>query len=144
DGCRAIRDVFRDHRAGPRTSAPAQFDGSDQHRVDTDESAVADLGPVLALAVEVGRDRAGADVGVLAEVGVTQVGDVGHFAPPSYLRPHELGEAADVNVFGDRGSRPDLDEWTAVGPVADRRVLYMHVRPDAALDPDFRGALDDR
>src|SRR4029077_13019593 len=144
DGCRAIRDVFCDHGAGPCASAPAQFDGSDEHRVDPHESAVADLGSILALAVEVGRDRAGADVGVLAEVGVAQVRDVGHSAPPPHLRPHQLGKAADVNVLGDGCSRPYLHEWTAVGPVADRRVLYVHVWTDATLHPDFRGALDDR
>src|SRR5438309_10886082 len=77
DGCRALGNVFRDDRACPGAGALAKFDGSDQHRVHPDEGPVADLGPVLVDAVEVRRDRAGADVGVLADVGVAEVGDVG-------------------------------------------------------------------
>src|SRR6266851_2359302 len=66
-----------------------------------DEGAVADLGPVLVLAVEVGGDRAGADVGVLAEVRVAQVGHVRHPAPVADLRADQLGEAADMHVVSD-------------------------------------------
>src|SRR4029077_14996608 len=76
DGCRAVGDVFGDHRSGPGSGALAKFDGSDQHRVHANERAVADLGAVLVRAVEVGRDRAGADVGVLAKLGVAKVRDM--------------------------------------------------------------------
>src|SRR6266567_333246 len=144
DCCRAVRDVFCDHRAGPGSRAPANLDGSDQHRVDTDEGAVADLGAVLVGAVEVGRDRARPDVGLLAKVRVAEIRNVRHLAVPPHLRPHELGEAADVDVLGDLGARPDLHERTAVGAVADLRVLYVHVWSDAAVAADFRVALDDR
>src|SRR4029077_17834136 len=68
DRCGAVGDVFRDDRAGPGASSSPKFDGSHQHRVHPDEGAVADLGAVLVGAIEVGRDRTRADVGVLAEV----------------------------------------------------------------------------
>src|SRR5229473_7598661 len=107
-------------------------------------TTLSDLGAVLVRAVEVGRDRARADVGVLADLGIAEIGNVRHLAVLSHLRPHELGKAADVDVFGDLGAGPDLHERTAVGAVADPRVLYMDVRADAALAADFRLALDDR
>src|SRR3981081_930807 len=87
--CRAVRDVLRYDGAGPGPGSPAKFDGSDQHRIHPNKSAVADLGSVLASAVEVGRDRASTDVRVGAEIRVTQVGDVRHPAVPAHLRPHE-------------------------------------------------------
>src|SRR4029077_15899100 len=144
DGCRAVGDVFGDHRAGPGSRALAKFDRSDEHRVHTDESAVADLGAVLVLAIEVGCDRAGADVGILAKVGVAEVRDMRDLAVPPHPGPHELGEAADVDVFGDLGAGPDLREGPAGGAVADPRVLYMDVRADATFAADLGLALDDR
>src|SRR5207245_300828 len=130
DGCRALGDVFRDDRACPGAGALAKFDGSDQHRVHPDERPVADLGPVLLDAVEVRRDRTGADVGILAKVGVAEVRDVGHLAVPAHLRPHQLGEAADVDVLGDLGAGSDLHDRPAFVAVADPRVLYVNLRDD--------------
>src|SRR5260370_10728048 len=144
DRCRAVGDIFRDHRARPGSRALAKFDGSDQHRVHPDEGAISDLGAVLVRAFDVGRDRARADVRVLADLAIAEIRNVRHLAVLSHLRPHELGKAADVDVFGDLGAGPDLHERTAVGAVADPRVLYMGVRADAALAADFGFALDDR
>src|ERR1700737_142707 len=144
DGCRALGNVFRDDRACPGAGALAKFDGSDQHRVHPDEGSVADLGAVLVDAIEVRSDRAGADVGVLAEVGVAEIRNVGHLAVPAHLRPHQLGEAADVDVLRDLGAGPDLHKRAAVGAVADPRVLYVDVRADPAFGADSRIALDHR
>ena len=58
---------------------------------------------------------------------------MGDPASPSDLGAHELGEAADVDVLGDLGARPQLGEGAAVGAVADPRVLYIDVRADPTL-----------
>src|SRR6201981_3380946 len=113
-GCRAVGHVLGDDRTGSRARAFAKFDGRDQHRIDAHEGAVADLGPVLVRPVEVGGNRTGADVGVLAQVGVAQVGHVRHLAAASDLRPDELREAADVDVLADHGAWAELRERTAV------------------------------
>src|SRR5205807_3180943 len=76
-GCRAVRHVLGHHRTGPGPRSLAKFDGRDQHGVHADKRAVADLGPVLVRAIEVGGNRTGADVGVRPEVGVAEVGHVG-------------------------------------------------------------------
>src|SRR5207248_8826576 len=141
-GCRAVGDVLRHHRTGPGARLFAQFDGRDQHRVDAHERALSDLCPVLVRAVEIGRDRTGADVGVRAQVGVAEVGDVRHPGAAGHPGAHQLGQAADVDVLGDLGAGPELGEGAAVGAVADPRVLYIHVRSDAALGADLRFALD--
>src|SRR5712692_2366259 len=142
DGCRAVGHVLGEERSRPRAGALAKFDGRDQHRVHADEGAVPDLRLVLDLAVEVGGDRPGADVGVLAHRRVAQVGDVRHLAAAADRGAHELGEAADVDVLVDDRPRPDLHEGAAVRPVAYARVLYMYVRSNAAGLADHRVALD--
>src|ERR1700674_603568 len=144
DSCRAVGDVLGHYGTGSGSRPLAKFDGSDKHCVHPDEGAVADHGSVLVDAVEVGRDRAGADVGVLAEVGVAQVGNVRDLAATTDLCPHELCEAAYVDVVGDLGVRPELGEGAAVRAVADPRVLYIYMRADAALLADHRAALDHR
>src|SRR2546421_7761619 len=132
-GCRAVRHVLGHHRAGPGARSLAKSDGRDQHGVHAGEGTVPDLGPVLVGAVEIGRNRTGADVGVRAEVGVAQVGHVRDLAAPAHFGADQFGEAADVDVLGDLGARSELGEWAAVRAVADPRVLYMDVRADAAL-----------
>src|SRR5437773_9220587 len=141
-GCRAVRHVFRHHGPGPGPRALAKFDRSDEHRVHADERAVANLGPVLVGAVEIGRNRTRADVGVLAQVGVAEVGNVRHAAAPADLRADELDEAADVDVLADHAAGSKLGERTAVGAVGDPRVLYVDVRSDAALGADVSVALE--
>src|SRR5216683_6649147 len=142
DGCRAFRNVLRHHRTGPRARALADLDRRDQHRVDADEGAISDLGPVLVRAVEVGGNSTRADVGVRAQVRIAQVGHVRHPRAARDLRPHELGEAPDVHVIGDLRTGPQLGERAAVGPVADPRVLYIDVRADVALGADVGLALE--
>src|ERR1700694_4905185 len=144
DRCRAVGDVFGDDRAGPGPSSSTKFDGSHQHRVHAYERAVADLGAVFVGAIEVSGDRARADVGIFAEVGVAEIGDVRNSAVSPHPGPHQLHEAADVDVFGDLGAGPDLDEGATIRAVADLRVLYMRVRTDAALLSDMGVAFDDR
>src|SRR6267143_6535651 len=66
-----------------------------------------------------------------------------HSTVSSDPRPHQLCEAADVDVFGELGAGPDLHERSAVRAIANPRVLYMGVRADAAFESDLRVALDD-
>src|SRR5438552_1015372 len=65
-------------------------------------------------------------------------------APPeiNFSSPH--GEAADVHLLADLGAGAQLGEWAAVGTVADPRVLYIHMRSDAALGANLRFAFEDR
>src|SRR5690242_18165449 len=141
-GCRAVRDVLGHYRTRPSARFLAKFDRRDQHRVDADEGAVADLGPVLVRAVEIGGNRTRADVGVGTQVGVPEVGDVRHPRAARDPGPHQLGEAPDVHVLGDLGAGPQLGERATVGAVADPRVLYIDVRADVALGADVGVALE--
>ena len=81
-GQRARRHVVRHDRARARVRAVADLDRRHQGVVRPDPHVLADLRAVLAEAVVVGGDRAGADVGARADVGVAQVGRGGcAFAP---------------------------------------------------------------
>src|SRR5437763_1414078 len=125
--------VFRHHRTGSGARALAQFDGRDQHRVHAHEGAVSDLRPILVGAVEIGRNRTGADVGVRAEIGVAKVRDMRDLAAGADFGPDQLGEAADVDVLRDLRARAELGEGAAVGAVAEPRVLYIDMRADVAF-----------
>src|SRR5207247_476941 len=69
-------DVARHHRPGAGPGPSADRDRCAQHGVDPEERAVADHGAVLLAAVEVGGDRAGADVHLLPDLGVAEVAEV--------------------------------------------------------------------
>src|SRR2546430_4840410 len=144
NGCRAVGHILRPNRTGPGAGSFAHLDRGHPQRVHAYEGAVPDLGPVLIRAVEVGRYRTRADVGVRSEVCIAQVGDVRHPAAAADLAPHELGKAADVHVLGYLGARTQLGEGAAVGAVAQPRVLYMDVGTDVALGADLSAALQDR
>src|SRR5205814_2478357 len=75
---RVARNVLGDDGAGGDIGAGAHREGRDQARVRADERAVLDHGRVLAIAVVVGGDHAGADVHVLTDGGVTEIRDVMH------------------------------------------------------------------
>src|SRR6266699_2168813 len=79
DGESFGRNVFGD--GGPRRdiSIFSDSDGSDQLRVGADESAVFNDGLVLLHAVVVARDNACADVDMLTDRRVTQIGEVPRF-----------------------------------------------------------------
>src|SRR3954467_1784169 len=72
----ARRHVLADGRAGSHVRVPRHRDRRDELRVAADERAVLDDGLVLAGAVVVAGDRAGADVHLLADRRVAEVGQV--------------------------------------------------------------------
>src|SRR3954447_23629297 len=76
DAERVRRDVLGDHATRSRVRAIADFDRGHERRVDAGLDIGPDPGPMLLAAVVVGRDVAGADVGVLSDIGVTDVGQV--------------------------------------------------------------------
>src|SRR4051794_8750563 len=73
---RVGRNVLGYDATRRRPGAIADLHGGDERRVDRGLDLGPDRGAVLALAVVVGGDVAGADVRVLADVGVADVGQV--------------------------------------------------------------------
>src|SRR4051794_9458866 len=76
DAERVGRDVLGDDATRCRPRAIADFDGRDERRVHGGLDVGPDRGAMLVPAVVVGGDVAGADVRVLADVGVADVGQV--------------------------------------------------------------------
>ena len=70
-------------------------------------------------AVVVGGDRARADVGARADLDVAHVGEVRHLRALADLGVLGLDERADVRVGGETRARPERDERTDGGAVAD-------------------------
>src|SRR5437870_1435012 len=80
------RDVLRDCGARSDVGALANGDGRHQARVGPDEGVVVDPRLVLGDSVVVAGDRPGADVDVLTDRGVSDVGKVRHLRPTADLR----------------------------------------------------------
>src|SRR5258708_8291337 len=115
DAERAVGHVLGDRRAGRGVGVVADRDRRDERGVDAAVDAAADPRPVLGAAVVVGRDRARAEVRVVTDVGVADVGQVRH-----------LGAGADVGIL-------DLDERARLGALAQQRA-----RPQVGERPDRR------
>src|SRR5690242_3673517 len=94
----ARRHVLGDHRSRRRVGIVADAHRSDQRRVDTGLDPVADRGPVLAIAVVVGGDRAGPEVRTLADVGVADVAQMRHLAAGAHVGVLDLHERARLGA----------------------------------------------
>src|ERR1700752_617730 len=67
-------DILGNNRAGADDRARADADRGYQRRVGADESPRTDFGPVLSVTIIIAGDRAGADVGPLADRSVADIG----------------------------------------------------------------------
>src|SRR5213594_5047253 len=95
---RSRGDVLRDRRARADVRTLADGDRRHQARVGPDESAVVDLRFVLGDAIIVAGDRPGADVDVLTDRGIADVGEMRYLRPPPNPRLFQLDEVADSRV----------------------------------------------
>ena len=133
----AGRHVPRDDGAGARLRPVAQRHRRPEHRVHAQEHALSDRGAVLADAVVVRGDRAGADVRLGPHVGVAQVAHVvlaDVLPEPAVL---DLGVVADLRATADLRARPQVRER------ADRDLVLHHgslddAGPDDAVRADHR------
>ena len=73
---------------------------------------------------------------MLADVGVPDIGQVRHFGTGADHRVLGLDERAQLALGAQAGTRPQIGEWSDVGPIADHGV--------AAVRSDHRGAVADR
>src|SRR5712691_8500798 len=140
DGELPRRDVLRDDGAGAGPRIVADRERRPEHRVDTEEDPLADRRPMLALAVVVGGDRAGADVRLRPDVGVSEVAHVVLLharAEPGVL---QLRVIANLSTAPHRGAGPEVGERPDPHAVLDRRGLD-DARPDDTVRPDR--AVDD-
>ena len=126
-----------DDRPGPGLRPVAEGHRRAEHRVDAEEDALSDRRAVLVHPVVVGRDRARADVGVLADVGVAQVAVVVLADVLAEVAVLELREVADLRAAAHVRARPQVAER------ADRD-LVLHGRPLDDARPDHAVRADPR
>src|ERR671915_1760116 len=92
------RHIVGDHAARADISAGADAHGRDERRVRADEGAGPDLRGVLAVSVIVAEDRAGADVGAVADAPVTQIGEVVRLRSGAERDVLDLDKVTDVHA----------------------------------------------
>src|SRR5215216_2887575 len=103
-------DVPGDHRSSSSVCGIADIYGRDQCGVNPDPDVVADHGAVFAESVPVRGDRAGADVGLLADLRVADVGQVRDLAPGADLGALDLDERPRLGPLAQRRPRADVGE----------------------------------
>src|ERR1700733_11032137 len=133
---RAARNVFGDGRSGADVRVAADRDGRDQLRVPADERAGFDRRLVLADAVVVARDRAGADVRLRADRRVAEVREVVRLRAGHQVRLLGLDEVAEPRVFVDPRAGPAVAERSDLDALAELRVREHRVRLDVDVGGD--------
>src|SRR3954452_269907 len=118
-------------RRGP--GAIADFDGRHERRVHRGLDVRADRRAVLALAVVVGGDVAGADVRVLADVRVADVRQVRDLRAAADGRVLDLDEGAGLGVGVQVGVGAQVGERTERPVVFDARLDEVGVRDRHAV-----------
>src|SRR3954468_22928581 len=117
---RVGRDVVGDHRPRRSPGAVADRDRRDEDIMRAGVDVSSDRRSLLAGAVVVGGDGAGADVRVLADLGVADVGQVGHLGALSDHRVLDLDKGAGLGALEQDGARAKVAE-----------------RPDRGVAPDL-------
>ena len=131
---RSGRDVLAHGGAGAGRGAVTDRDRGDEHVVRAHAHVAADGGAVLVHPVVVRHDRAGADVGALADLGVADVAEVGHLRALADHRVLRLDEAADLAL------RAEVRAGAQVGEGADGRALADHGEQRVGADHLGAGA----
>ena len=150
------RHVAPDHGAAAGRGTVADVDRGHEGVVGAGAGQPADAGAVLGDPVVVGEDRAGADVGPVADLGVADVGQVRHLGAVADGGVLGLHEGADLAEGAQHGPRSQVGERPDRGAVADHRqlalgahhpgagpdlaVLERRVRPDHGVLGHHRGA----
>ena len=101
DRQRHRRNIVRDGRARGGVCAVAHGDRRDQIRVAADEGVVADGGAVLFCTVVVDRDRSAAEIDVLSDVTVADIGQMRDLRPVVDDRVLELDKVAHLDVVSN-------------------------------------------
>ena len=126
--------------AGPRSrrrsTAPSPMStGATKVLLEPVRSQPADAGAVLGDPVVVGEDRAGADVGPVADLGVADVGQVRHLGAVADGGVLGLHEGADLAAGTQDGPGSQVGERPDRGAVADHRELAVGAdHPGAGAD----------
>src|SRR5689334_12729982 len=134
-GERSRRDVVRDDRSRPKPSIVANRDRSNKRIVDTGPDVPADRGLPLSpsrLVREVRGHVPGCDVGVLADLGITDVGEVRHLRPGADARLLDLHERARLRPRFENGAGAKVTERPDQRALADGRVDHDRVWPHLA------------
>src|SRR6266545_3941799 len=107
-GKAAGRYVLPNGRAAADIGAAADSDGGDKLRIAPDERTILDHGLLLFLAVVIARDRAGADVHLLADGGVAEIRQMAGLGARTENRFLQLDEITDVHALAELAFGADM------------------------------------
>src|SRR3954471_7482525 len=144
---RTGRHVVRDDRPDRDPRIVADLDWRNEGIVDTGPDVAADFRPPLGstrLVRIVNGDRAGADVRLRPDLGVTDVGQVRHLCPFSDPGVLELDERARLGAGFQHGSGAKVTEGADQRALADLGVDRDDVRADLGAAKHTRAAAQDR
>src|SRR5256714_5995537 len=140
-------DIICDDRPRCNPSVVANVDRSIERIVDAGPDVATDPSQALrqtGFVREVGRDVAGGDVRIFADLGVPEVGEVrylGAGADPGLL---QLDERAGFRPRAEHRAGPEIGERADVDVAADRSVDRHDMRADVGTGRDGRNAAQHR
>ncbi len=131
-------NLARDAGAGTNVSTVADGHGGDQSAVTADEGTGTDGCWMLALAIVVASDDAGADVGSCADGGIAQIAEMASLGARPEARFLHLDEVADVGLGIDLAAGAQVDKGADGGGIGDGGVTDDAVvtQQDALTDDD--------
>ena len=128
-------DVAVHHRPSAGDGPLADRDRRHHEGIDADAGAIVDHGHMLGTSIEVGGDRAGADVHVLPHLSITEVAEMVLLRAGADAALLDLREVADAAAGADVGSRPKVGERPDLDVLGHARCLH-HAGPDARARAD--------
>ena len=143
-----LGDIPGDGGPGGGVGAGPDGDGGDEIGIAAEESAIADGGAELFLAVKIGDGHAAAEIHPAAAVGIADIGEVGNGGLLANMGVFDLHEVADFAPRGDVAAGADLrkrpdGDILLQGGFGDVGVFDDAVFADDGIGEDTAGA-DDR
>lgn len=143
-----LGDIPGDGGPGGGVGAGPDGDGGDEIGIAAEESAIADGGAELFLAVKIGDGHAAAEIHPAAAVGIADIGEVGNGGLLANMGVFDLHEVADFAPRGDVAAGADLrkrpdGDILLQGGFGDIGIFNSAVFADDGIGEDTAGA-DDR
>ncbi len=97
-------NILRHDAAGGNQRAIADRNRCDQRGIRADEGIRADTGDMLVHAIVIAGDRTGTDIGLLADEGITDIGEMVDLGAGADLGLLDLAEIADLGALAEIGA----------------------------------------
>ncbi len=139
----SIRINILGHHGACASACPcADLHRRNQHGIAANKHIVPDFCGMFVFAIIITGDRPGADVDILADVGIANVGEMPHLGTRPHIRILDLAKIAHMDAFGQVSALAQAGKRSHIHAIFQLGLL-QHGGEDLAAVADF-GIVDDR